>query len=41
MLSKVIFLWSLYEHSLMCALADLLSATLVMPGFAQVNAVYL
>ena len=30
------FTWALYESSLMRALQDLLTATLVLPGFAQV-----
>ena len=40
LLSKALFLWSLYEHSLMRALTDLLAATIVMPGFAQVRVLY-
>ena len=36
LLGRALFTWSLYEHALMRALHDLLTATIVMPGFAQV-----
>ena len=36
LLCKAQFAWFLYEHSLISALQDLLSATVILPGFAQV-----
>lgn len=35
LISRVAFFWSLYEHALFSALQDLLTATVVLPGFAQ------
>lgn len=35
LLNRCIFSWSLYEHALMRALQDLLTATVVLPGFSQ------
>jgi tetratricopeptide (TPR) repeat protein len=35
LLSRAVFLWSLHEYALVSALQDLLTATTVMPGFAQ------
>jgi len=37
LLERGTFAYSLYEHALMRALQDLLTATIVLPGFAQVN----
>ena len=37
LLGRATFAWSLYEHSLLRALQDLLSATVLLPGFAQVS----
>jgi tetratricopeptide (TPR) repeat protein len=35
LISRATFSWSLYEHALLRALQDLLTATLLLPGFAQ------
>jgi tetratricopeptide (TPR) repeat protein len=35
LMDRASFLWSLHEHALLRALQDLLTATLVLPGFAQ------
>ena len=35
LIGRAIFSWSLYEHALLRALQDLLTATLLLPGFAQ------
>ena len=35
MIQRASFLWYLHEHSLLRALQDLLTATLLLPGFAQ------
>lgn len=35
LISRAVFSWSLYEHSLLRALQDLLTATVLLPGFAQ------
>jgi len=40
LLTKARFTWSLYENSLMRALQDLLTSTLVLPSFAQVLVEY-
>lgn len=34
-MDRGMFIYSLYEHALMKALQDLLTATIVLPGFAQ------
>ena len=34
-MNRATFSYSLYEHSLLKALQDLLTATIVLPGFAQ------
>lgn len=36
LLGKMILTWSLYENALLRALQDLLTATVLLPGFAQV-----
>ena len=35
LIARATFSWSLYEHALLRALQDLLTATLLLPGFAQ------
>ena len=35
LIGRCIFVWSLYEHALLKALQDLLTATVILPGFAQ------
>ena len=35
LIGRAIFSWSLYEHALLRALQDLLTATLLLPGFAH------
>jgi len=35
LLGRCNFVWSLYEHALLKALQDLLTATVLLPGFAQ------
>lgn len=35
LMGRATFSWSLYEHALLRALQDLLTATLLLPGFAQ------
>lgn len=35
LIGRATFSWSLYEHALLRALQDLLTATLLLPGFAQ------
>lgn len=35
LLARAQFSWSLYEHALLRALQDLLTATVLLPGFAQ------
>jgi len=35
LIDRASFSWSLYEHALMRAVQDLLTATIVLPGFAQ------
>jgi tetratricopeptide (TPR) repeat protein len=35
LIARATFSWSLYEHALLRSLQDLLTATLLLPGFAQ------